>query len=129
MTDQQATSLEAYLDRESAARVPPSIQAVAEAARLHHGASVLAILFYGSCLRDGGDEGKIVDLYLLVSGYREALANPVSAALARLLPPNVYYIETGFDRFEQGDTRPDLDPLDDLHVLKLQGAGVSGVHL
>jgi predicted nucleotidyltransferase len=98
MTDQQATSLEAYLGRESATRVPPSIQAVAEAARLRHGAPVLAILFYGSCLRDGGDEGKIVDLYLLVSGYREALGNPVSAALARLLPPNVYYIETDFDQ-------------------------------
>jgi hypothetical protein len=97
MTDEPVRSLEAYLAREVTAEVPPPIEAIAEAARRRHGTSVLAILFYGSCLRDGDDRGKIVDLYLLVDGYGEALANPVSAACAWLLPPNVYYVETPFD--------------------------------
>lgn len=98
MTREPPATLEAYLAREVATDVPPPIQAVAEAARERHGASVQAVLFYGSCLRDGDDKGKIVDLYLLVEGYRKALRNPVSAACARLLPPNVYYVETQFDQ-------------------------------
>ena len=34
-----------------------------------HGAGVCAVLFYGSCLRDGYRDGLLVDLYLLVDDY------------------------------------------------------------
>ncbi len=60
--------------------------------RLHPGA-VEAIVFYGSCLRSGDDRGGMVDLYALVSRYREAYRRRIWAVVNRLLPPNVYYLE------------------------------------
>jgi hypothetical protein len=74
-----------------------SVAAVADAARLRHGRAVLAILFYGSCLRQPGIEGAIVDLYLLTESYRRVHRNRVMRALNALLPPNVYYIEVTSD--------------------------------
>jgi hypothetical protein len=88
-------SLEGFIRRECASHVPPAAMAVAEAARTRHGASVRAVLFYGSCLRDGWDEDRIIDLYLLVDSRSAALGSAVSAFFCRMLPPNVYYVETG----------------------------------
>ena len=62
-----------------------------------HGASVRAVLFYGSCLRDGDDRGKVIDLYLIVDNCRAALGHAVSAFFCRLLPPNVYYLEANHE--------------------------------
>jgi hypothetical protein len=61
--------LEAMVAAELATPVDPAVAAVAEAARAAHGEAVCAVLFYGSCLRDGYHEGLMVDLYLLVDGY------------------------------------------------------------
>ncbi len=58
--DQQA--LEAYLAQEIAAPVAAPIAAISNAARARHGPAVQAVLFYGSCLREQGDSGKIVAL-------------------------------------------------------------------
>ncbi len=77
--------------------VAPAFQALAEAARRRHEAAALAVLFYGSCLRSGEDRGQIADLYLLVSDYRAAYRNPLPAIANRLLPPNVFYLETPFE--------------------------------
>jgi hypothetical protein len=66
---------------------------VADAARLRHGRAVLAVLFYGSCLRLPSIEGRIVDLYLLTESYRQVYRNWGMWVLNALLPPNVYYIE------------------------------------
>lgn len=77
--------------------VPPSIGVVAEAARRRHGPGIAAVLFYGSCLRDADDVGKIADLYLLADSYGEVHRGPLMRALNRLLPPNVYYVETPFE--------------------------------
>lgn len=92
----QAALLE-ILRRETASapdRPPaPELATFVEAARARHGDSVRAVLFYGSCLRDGIDETKMVDLYLLVEDYRSALGSRLSALGNRLLPPNVYYLE------------------------------------
>ena len=77
--------------------VAAPIAAIAEAARLRHGTAVAAVLFYGSCLRTGSDEGKVVDLYLLVDSYTAAYGRGVAAAMNWLLPPNVFYIETPFE--------------------------------
>lgn len=80
------------LRAESAPPPSPALQALSDAARARHGTAVRAVLFYGSCLRDGIDEGKMADLYLLVDDYGAALGNPLSALGNRLLPPNVYYL-------------------------------------
>jgi hypothetical protein len=57
---------------------------------------VCAVLFYGSCLRDGYHEGLMVDLYLLVDGYAAVHGPGLMRWLNRLIPPNVYYIDTAF---------------------------------
>jgi hypothetical protein len=81
---------------ESATPAAPSIVAVAQAARRRHGSGIVAVLFYGSCLRGGDDVGNVVDLYLLADSYDEVHGNPLIRVFNRLLPPNVYYIETPF---------------------------------
>jgi len=81
------------------ARRPVFPAALAFAAELqrHYGDAVAAVVFYGSCLRKATDEGLILDFYVIVDRYRPVLRNPVSAAFASLLPPNVYYHEMPFD--------------------------------
>ncbi|WP_340118171.1 hypothetical protein [Pelagibius sp. 7325] len=83
--------------KELALPVAAPIAAITEAARQRHGAAVAAVLFYGSCLRLGNDEGKIVDLYVLVDGYAAAYGAGLRAALNWLLPPNVFYLEAPFE--------------------------------
>ena len=85
------------IGEESAAPVPAPIVAVAEAARRRHGQAIVAVLFYGSCLRQRGDEGGIVDLYLLADRYEGVHRNRLARALNALLPPNVYYLEAAFE--------------------------------
>lgn len=50
------------------------------------------VIFYGSCLRQNTDLGLLLDFYALVDSPTKALGM-VSGTFARLLPPNVYYIE------------------------------------
>ena len=82
---------------ESEAQVPAPIIAVAEAARLRHEQAIVAVLLYGSCLRQRSEEGKIVDLYLLAGHYKDAHSSRIARAVNALLPPNVYYVESLFD--------------------------------
>jgi len=82
---------------ESAVLPPPAVVAVAEAARQRHGTGIVAVLFYGSCLREQDDQGKLVDLYLLADRYRNVHRSRWMQLLNRILPPNVYYIETAFE--------------------------------
>ena len=90
-------SLLRVIGEESDVPVPAPIVAVAEAARRRHGGAIVSVLFYGSCLRQRGDEGRIVDLYLLADGYEGVHRNRLARALNALLPPNVYYIEAPFE--------------------------------
>ncbi len=76
--------------------VHPSSQALAEAIRARHGATVAAVLFYGSCLRqdpaDDPPEG-VQDFYLIVDRFRDAFTSRWQAWANSVLPPNVFYIE------------------------------------
>lgn len=91
------TDLEALIQRELDAPTPPAVRAIAEAARLRHGAGIAAVLFYGSCYRDGIVEDRLVDLYLLADDYASVHTNRPSAWANRLVPPNVYYLEAAHD--------------------------------
>ncbi len=77
--------------------VPPSVQAVAEAARKAYGDGILAVLFYGSCFRSGEDRGGLVDLYLLAESYRSVHSGWLARLANRLVPPNVYHVECAFE--------------------------------
>ncbi|MBN2231260.1 MAG: hypothetical protein JW781_00360 [Deltaproteobacteria bacterium] len=84
--------------REAGKPVPAAVQTIAEAARKRHRTAVTAVIHYGSCLRRPESVAAgIIDLYLLVDSYRAAGLGPVSAGACRLLPPNVYYLETEHD--------------------------------
>lgn len=84
----------ALLDEEAATPPVGEVLALAEAAREKVGPAVLAVLFYGSALRDGSVAGKLVDLYAITSGYQALRAAWPARLLVRLVPPNVYYLET-----------------------------------
>jgi hypothetical protein len=84
------------LIRQKAAQpVTPAVQALADRIRSIYGDAVQGILFYGSCLRSGDDRGGMVDLYVIVERYRSAYRSWFWAGLNKILPPNVFYLETG----------------------------------
>lgn len=63
----------------------------------YYGSAVAGVIFYGSCLRQSTDAGLMLDFYVLVDNYTRALGSVISAAFARLLPPNVYYHEMEYE--------------------------------
>ena len=75
----------------------PAAQAFAAHLVKRYGPATAAVVFYGSCLRQNTDHGLMLDFYVLVDNYTAALRNRSSALFARLLPPNVYYIERPFE--------------------------------
>ena len=85
-------TLEALFRTELSGPVLPGVQRVADAIRARHGEAVVALLFYGSCLRRGVTEG-VLDIYAIVDSYRGAYRSPLPALLAAALPPNVHYVE------------------------------------
>jgi hypothetical protein len=91
------TRLTSLIEAEAGAASFPAAAAFCETLKVHYGASTAAIVFYGSCLREKTDVGLLLDFYVLVDRYTPALKNPISAFFARLLPPNVYYMEIPFE--------------------------------
>lgn len=73
--------------------VDPRVSTIAAAIAGRHGGASRAVLFYGSCLRQGRIEGLMLDFYLVVSGYRQAYRKRWLALANRLIPPNVFYFE------------------------------------
>jgi predicted nucleotidyltransferase len=80
--------------RKAAPPAAEAVQALAERIRATYGDAVRGILFYGSCLRSGEDRGGMVDLYVIVQRYRDAYRSRFWAVLNKILPPNVFYLET-----------------------------------
>jgi hypothetical protein len=85
-------ALEAIFRAELAGPVLPGARRMAEAIRARHGDALVALLFYGSCLRRGVAEG-VLDFYAIVDGYRGAYDARLPAWLGAALPPNVHYLE------------------------------------
>ena len=71
----------------------PAIDALEAALREQYGAAMIALLFYGSCLRSGDHQDGLVDLYVIVDSYRHAYHRWLPACANKLLPPNVFYLE------------------------------------
>ncbi|VAW76806.1 FIG00687856: Predicted nucleotidyltransferases [hydrothermal vent metagenome] len=75
----------------------PALQSLVSALRARYGENVVAVLFYGSCLRSGDPYDGLVDLYLIVDRYREANSSLARAMWNGLLPPNVFYTEVAHE--------------------------------
>src|SRR3954451_23947948 len=88
------TELRVLVAEELALPVDPRVGAVAAAIAAKHGDASRAVLFYGSCLREGELERRMLDFYLIVSDYRAAYDKAWLAAANRLIPPNVFYFES-----------------------------------
>lgn len=58
-----------------------------------YGDSVQGVLFYGSCLRTGEIEDKILDFYVIVDEYDAAYDKRWLAIANQFIPPNVFYHE------------------------------------
>lgn len=73
----------------------PALEAVKNSLLETYPGAVQAILYYGSCLRSNNPFDGLVDLYVLVNEYPRAYSKqPLLALTNRLLPPNVFYLET-----------------------------------
>lgn len=83
--------------RETARPVPAGVIALAAAAKARHPAGAIeAVLYYGSCYREGKIGDGMVDLYLLANEIKRIHPNPWMRFWASRIPPNVYYIETSY---------------------------------
>jgi hypothetical protein len=91
------STLTDQIRRQISQPVSPAIHALADTLLATYRESVLAILFYGSCLRTGDDRGGLVDLYVIVENYPAAFPKSILSTLNRLLPPNVFYLEVPFE--------------------------------
>lgn len=91
------TNLDDIIAAESRAAAFPAARIFADHLAERYGSSVAAVLFYGSCLRQGTDVDLMLDFYVLVDRMGAAIRNPLSAFFGALLPPNVYYIELPYE--------------------------------
>jgi predicted nucleotidyltransferase len=72
---------------------PEAVLSLRDELLSRYGKAVLAIVFYGSCLRTMEERDGIVDLYVLVDRYRSAYGGLLKPLLNKVLPPNVFYME------------------------------------
>ena len=87
------SALEALMLDDLGGAAPRGLPALLEPIRQRFGDALLGVILYGSCRRRAQIDEGLVDLLVIVSGYRRAYGPGLTAALNRLLPPNVYYLE------------------------------------
>ncbi|MBI1731814.1 MAG: hypothetical protein HYR49_03465 [Gammaproteobacteria bacterium] len=76
-----------------AAPVAAAFAVPAAALKTKFGASLAAVLLYGSCRRRQDAADGVVDLYVIVDDYRAAYPGRWMRWLNATLPPNVFYLE------------------------------------
>ena len=91
-------ALRRFIATELAQPVSAAALAMSEAIRARHGDAALAVLFYGSCLRQPETQlvDSLLDFYVLVDDYRAAYEKAWLAWANQLLPPNVFYLEIDY---------------------------------
>jgi len=77
--------------------VPLAVTKAAQDITARYGDSAEGVIFYGSCLRTGEIEDKILDFYVIVDNYRNAYKGRALAFANKMLPPNVFYYEMDVD--------------------------------
>ncbi len=75
------------------AALPAPVTALADHIAADHGDGILAILAYGSCLREVRPDEGLIDYYVLTRDFPAVSPNPLSRWGCRLVPPNVYYAQ------------------------------------
>lgn len=75
--------------------LPAGLEGLVSGLRQRFGGNLLAVVMYGSCLRNRDPGDGLVDLMAVVSSHRAAHGFGLAALANSLLPPNVYYLESG----------------------------------
>ncbi|UTW56616.1 hypothetical protein [Kordiimonas sp. SCSIO 12610] len=86
-------ALDSFFKNEWQRKVPDAVVAAASEISKKYGSAVNGVLFYGSCLRTGEIEDKILDFYIIVDSYKSAYPKKWLAVANKLIPPNVFYHE------------------------------------
>ncbi len=87
----------------SARAIPGNVRRFAAELASRHETGSRAVLYYGSCLRTGVLEDRILDFHVLVDRYRAAYpGRPWLAAANALLPPNVFFATSSETRDQTG---------------------------
>jgi hypothetical protein len=84
--------LHAYVIRSAQAAGHVSISELANIISARH-KNVMAVLAYGSALRDANPENTLIDYYVLTRDIEGVSDHFLSRVLCRRFPPNVYYAE------------------------------------
>ncbi|MFK7795396.1 MAG: hypothetical protein AB8B89_08610 [Gammaproteobacteria bacterium] len=64
-----------------------------EALKFEYKQSLVAIIFYGSCMRSRVYQDAMLDFYVIVDKYQHAYANRWYSIANKILPPNVFYLQ------------------------------------
>jgi len=80
-----------YLAKDSQRPLPPALVVLTDALQARFGQSLVAILFYGSCMRTGEVRDAVVDLHVIIDDY-SAYGSPLLSVLNRIIAPNVFYL-------------------------------------
>ncbi|HCS46092.1 MAG TPA: hypothetical protein DIW52_25330 [Pseudomonas sp.] len=79
---------------ECALPVAADLHILVEVLRSRFGDALEAMLFYGSCLRDGELSERLVDLYVVVDDYASLRSGGAAKLLHKWLPPMVFQLKT-----------------------------------
>jgi hypothetical protein len=82
--------LVAEIARQAALPVAEALRPLCDALQARFGEALVAVLFYGSCLRNVDPAEGLVDLYAIVDDYRHAHPGPALRLANAWLPPNVF---------------------------------------
>jgi hypothetical protein len=87
-----SAELQTYVIRTAQAGVHASVSALATVISTRHH-NVMAVLAYGSALREANPENTLIDYYVLTQNIDGVSSNFLSRMVCQKCPPNVYYAE------------------------------------
>ena len=83
-----------YLSNHLTASSDPILKAFVDDINAQLADSVIAIIFYGSCLRSQKYDDAMLDFYVIVDEYKNCYSSRLEAIVNSILPPNVYFLPT-----------------------------------
>jgi hypothetical protein len=89
-------ALQNYVVSTAQSKLHPAISEMSSLICSNH-KNVLAVLAYGSALRDATLENTLIDFYVLTETLEGVSDHFISRILCKKFPPNVYYAEATFD--------------------------------
>jgi len=93
MVSSNSQDLLSFIRGEWQRSVPEAVNVAAKNIAERYGDTALGVMFYGSCLRTGEIEDKILDFYVIVDSYQAAYSKKWLAVANKMIPPNVFYHE------------------------------------